>query len=230
MVNASPSRKLVDAKELITCGICTSVYRHPLMLPCQHTFCFQCIVKSCRYYIAYSNGFNIDSLRENYQDSLACALCMQLVTFPRGVITKLPKNHVILELLEKSGYKNGLILNQKQIHQILTDVSTLWLIYNESLLLFRINNVDIRLDCRLNQTTTNLDHLRKAVALILMIQPLMTLLMKKLQLDIVENWEFKLYQKMTPKVNSPNLILMIQATSQLLAQSPKNILLTAKLM
>jgi hypothetical protein len=106
MVNASPSRKLVDAKELITCGICTSVYRHPLMLPCQHTFCFQCIVKSCR---------------ENYQDSLACALCMQLVTFPRGVITKLPKNHVILELLEKSGYKNGLILNQKQIHQILTD-------------------------------------------------------------------------------------------------------------
>ena len=85
-----PSLKLLAAEKLLRYGICTSVYRHPLMLPCQYTFCLQYIVKSCRYYSAYPNGFNIDLLRENYPNSLACAVCMQMVTFPRGVITKLP--------------------------------------------------------------------------------------------------------------------------------------------
>ena len=59
----------------------------------------------------------------NYQDSIDCPICRSKVQFPRGVLSKLPKNHLLLDLMESVGLKDRL-LNQKQIHTILTDVST----------------------------------------------------------------------------------------------------------
>jgi len=32
----------------LKCRICENVYTHPIILPCQHTFCFGCIAAICR--------------------------------------------------------------------------------------------------------------------------------------------------------------------------------------
>merc|ERR1711917_101539 len=91
--------------EKLRCKICCSVYTHPLVLHCAHTFCLQCIAKSCK---------------SNYQDDIDCPVCRSKVQFPRGVLSKLPKNHLLLDLMESVGLKDR-CLNQKQIHTILTD-------------------------------------------------------------------------------------------------------------
>ena len=60
--------------------------------------------------------------RSNYQDDIDCPVCRSKVQFPRGVLSKLPKNHLLMDLMESVGLKDR-CLNQKQIHTILTDVS-----------------------------------------------------------------------------------------------------------
>ena len=59
---------------------------------------------------------------ENYQDDISCAVCRQTSQFPRGVLSKLPRNHVVVDMLEKCGVKDCL-MSQKQVHKLLTDVS-----------------------------------------------------------------------------------------------------------
>ena len=100
--------------------------------------------------------------RSNYQDDIDCPVCRSKVQFPRGVLSKLPKNHLLMDLMESVGLKDR-CLNQKQIHTILTDVSyfvsefkvylTLRLVFTKHLtvVLFRLNRGDIRLDFQLNQ-------------------------------------------------------------------------------
>ena len=46
--DVSPDEKLQVAKDLVTCPICVDYYTHPIMLPCQHTYCIQCIIRSCK--------------------------------------------------------------------------------------------------------------------------------------------------------------------------------------
>ena len=41
--------RLFILKNFLRCKICCSVYTHPLVLHCAHTFCLQCIAKSCKY-------------------------------------------------------------------------------------------------------------------------------------------------------------------------------------
>jgi len=91
--------------EMLKCKVCYDVLTHPLALPCAHTFCLQCIAKSCR---------------SNYQDSIDCPVCRFKIEFPRGVLSKLPKNYLVLELMETVGLKDR-VLNQEQIDVILTD-------------------------------------------------------------------------------------------------------------
>jgi hypothetical protein len=40
-------------QKLLTCAICSDYYQDPRLLPCSHTFCFQCIEKSIK-----NGGFN----------------------------------------------------------------------------------------------------------------------------------------------------------------------------
>ena len=40
--------KVTVTKETLNCKICMEMYFHPIMLPCQHTYCFKCIVKACQ--------------------------------------------------------------------------------------------------------------------------------------------------------------------------------------
>ena len=34
-------------KRALNCNICLEMFTHPVMLPCQHSYCFSCIAKSC---------------------------------------------------------------------------------------------------------------------------------------------------------------------------------------
>ena len=58
----------------------------------------------------------------NYQTSIDCPTCQSKTQFPFGMVSKLPKNIVLLDLMETVGIKDR-SLDQKQILDILTEVS-----------------------------------------------------------------------------------------------------------
>ncbi|XP_023213672.1 tripartite motif-containing protein 2-like isoform X2 [Centruroides sculpturatus] len=59
-------KKMESLRQLVTCSICLDCFRHPIMLPCQHTFCQLCLSKiateknvqcpQCRETISLSSG------------------------------------------------------------------------------------------------------------------------------------------------------------------------------
>ncbi|OCT66906.1 hypothetical protein XELAEV_18038188mg [Xenopus laevis] len=64
------------------CPICfvpyDNVFKTPLILPCSHTFCLECLSKLCVF--------------QRELDTFFCPLCRALVTIPPGGIPKLPPN------------------------------------------------------------------------------------------------------------------------------------------
>ena len=58
----------------------------------------------------------------NYQASIDCPTCQSKTQFPFGMVSKLPKNIVLLDLMEAVGITDR-SLDQKQILDILTEVS-----------------------------------------------------------------------------------------------------------
>ncbi|XP_063287840.1 uncharacterized protein LOC134572667 [Pelobates fuscus] len=64
------------------CPICFSTYdnvfKTPLLLPCSHTFCMECLSKLCVF--------------QKELESFCCPMCRAAVTIPIGSIPKLPPN------------------------------------------------------------------------------------------------------------------------------------------
>ena len=68
-------------QELVTCAICLDHYQDPRLLPCSHTFCFQCIEKAVK-----NGNFNCpfqDNMKINQND-----------------ITQLPINRAAKDMVE----------------------------------------------------------------------------------------------------------------------------------
>jgi len=79
--------RMASAKEFtdyLACHICKELYMDPRVLPCGHTFCFNCI----------------NQCRGNRQpgQSMPCPLCRQQVT---TLPSQLPKNYSVTNILEK---------------------------------------------------------------------------------------------------------------------------------
>ncbi|XP_006821753.1 uncharacterized protein LOC102803509 [Saccoglossus kowalevskii] len=75
--------------DFLKCAVCLDVYNEPRLLPCGHTFCFQCI----------------QNIRKHNEDQLKCALCRAKHIIPlQGIEAFLP-NYYILSAVEIK--KNG---------------------------------------------------------------------------------------------------------------------------
>ena len=86
-----------DARPYITCCICYQIYTHPLMLVCQHSFCLECLAKCCT---------------EERQESISCPLCRQITFFPSGLLSKIPKNLMIIQMMAASGLEDRNLSNE----------------------------------------------------------------------------------------------------------------------
>ncbi|XP_078585759.1 E3 ubiquitin-protein ligase TRIM32-like [Branchiostoma floridae x Branchiostoma japonicum] len=81
---AAPSSLGTHFREELTCSICLELFNRPKMLPCQHTFCWDCLQ-------------NLVGRR----DSLKCPNCRQRVRLPRNGVAGLPDNHLVTSLCER---------------------------------------------------------------------------------------------------------------------------------
>ncbi|KAJ6652062.1 hypothetical protein lerEdw1_015265 [Lerista edwardsae] len=77
-----------DATPLPECPVCYLPYdpafHTPLLLPCAHTFCLECLARLCAF------------LKEN--QSFQCPLCRGSVAVPPGGAPRLPANPAIVQL------------------------------------------------------------------------------------------------------------------------------------
>ncbi|ELU13192.1 hypothetical protein CAPTEDRAFT_94102, partial [Capitella teleta] len=79
------------ALSLVTCDICTEVFRQPKVLPCQHTFCFECLQKFCE---------NCNKHRIYRITSFPCPSCRKLIHLPAGGIQQLPNDFRVAQICE----------------------------------------------------------------------------------------------------------------------------------
>ena len=74
------------SNQFLICSLCLEQYKSPKVLPCQHTFCLQCI----RAYVA---ARGLDS-------SLPCPLCKEMARIPDNDVSKFKNNFMIVSLLQ----------------------------------------------------------------------------------------------------------------------------------
>ncbi|XP_077989526.1 E3 ubiquitin-protein ligase Midline-1-like [Glandiceps talaboti] len=85
-------------KEL-SCPICFELYSVPLLLPCGHTFCKECLKK----YRATSRG----------SSTLTCPTCRQMVKLERGTLDTLVRNFMLDSIIDQ--YKDTQIRDGKKL-------------------------------------------------------------------------------------------------------------------
>ena len=82
---------LIDARQLdqeLQCAICLEMLRDPRMLPCQHTFCLECLEKLSKMNLG--NGKTLD-----------CSLCKRTHDLPiQNGVKGFPKNMLMKSLLD----------------------------------------------------------------------------------------------------------------------------------
>ncbi|XP_035657387.1 tripartite motif-containing protein 2-like [Branchiostoma floridae] len=78
-------------KDHLSCCICSEPYTRSKALPCQHSYCQECLENQQRV----STG-----------RSLRCSVCRHLVTLPSEGVAGLPNNHDLANLCEELSKKN----------------------------------------------------------------------------------------------------------------------------
>ncbi|XP_078605475.1 uncharacterized protein LOC144878587 [Branchiostoma floridae x Branchiostoma japonicum] len=81
---AAPSNLGTEFKEELICSICLELYTRPKMLPCQHTFCQDCL----QDHAGKGRTFQ-------------CPICRQQVKLTRQGVEGLPVNHLVTSLCER---------------------------------------------------------------------------------------------------------------------------------
>ncbi|KAF7271593.1 hypothetical protein GWI33_015545 [Rhynchophorus ferrugineus] len=117
------SEPLTALGELVQCGICLEKLSNPRMLPCQHTFCLNCLktqvtVQNLRFAGGNSLHSPGDGKGHNkitlYSDikTMICPVCQRTIPLERGLdsLEKLPKNlylESLLKVVEGSAVAQG---------------------------------------------------------------------------------------------------------------------------
>ncbi|KAI8493590.1 hypothetical protein Bbelb_285110 [Branchiostoma belcheri] len=81
---AAPSSLGTQIREELSCSICLELFTRPKMLPCQHTFCQDCLQDHA-------------SRRTPFQ----CPNCRQQVRLPRQGVAGLPDNRIVANMCER---------------------------------------------------------------------------------------------------------------------------------
>ncbi|XP_064595921.1 E3 ubiquitin-protein ligase Trim36-like [Liolophura sinensis] len=88
--------------DVLTCSICMATFREPVMLPCQHSFCRECI----GLYVDKSKPVQTDKTsgstgNENVDQQIACPVCRAPTSLGRKGVAGLPPNFHLAEIVEK---------------------------------------------------------------------------------------------------------------------------------
>ena len=102
------ARQLSVVKELTECCVCTEVMRDPRVLPCQHTFCLQCLV-------------NCGSDKQP-GNRMPCPLCRTKFTIPADGLSGTQKNYDMAKLLSARKLSAGAEAGQREGGLVLCDV------------------------------------------------------------------------------------------------------------
>ncbi|XP_078584378.1 uncharacterized protein LOC144866693 [Branchiostoma floridae x Branchiostoma japonicum] len=81
---AAPGSFQAQIHEELTCSICLELFTRPKVLPCQHTFCQDCL----QDHAGRGGAFQ-------------CPNCRQQVRLPRNGVAGLPDNHLVTSLCER---------------------------------------------------------------------------------------------------------------------------------
>ena len=98
-------KELYDMTE---CSICTEVFTDPRVLPCQHTFCLQCLMDYGRH--------------RRPGNRMPCPLCREEFTIPADGLTGMPKNFFMEKLLSARKRSAGEDAGQREGGLVLCDV------------------------------------------------------------------------------------------------------------
>ncbi|XP_035660450.1 tripartite motif-containing protein 3-like [Branchiostoma floridae] len=102
---AAPSSLGTQFHEELTCSICLELFTRPKVLPCQHTFCQDCLQDLASKRMPLIQG--LASSRVSLLQGLArrvplqCPNCRQQVRLPPQGVTGLPDNHLVTSLCER---------------------------------------------------------------------------------------------------------------------------------
>ncbi|XP_064595917.1 E3 ubiquitin-protein ligase TRIM21-like [Liolophura sinensis] len=88
--------------DVLTCSICMATFREPVMLPCQHSFCRECI----GLYADKSKPVQTDETsggtgNEDVHQLIACPVCRAPTSLGRESVAGLPPNFHLAEIVEK---------------------------------------------------------------------------------------------------------------------------------
>jgi hypothetical protein len=79
------------ALSLVTCDICTEVFRQPKVLPCQHTFCFDCLQKFCD---------SCNQQRILRISNFPCPSCRTITHLPPGGLSQFPNDFRVAQICD----------------------------------------------------------------------------------------------------------------------------------
>src|SRR5688572_564921 len=85
VMNNLPSG-VAQLSHISECAVCHDVYKDPRMLPCLHSFCFDCLCSK-------AEGLHIG-------DCMACPMCRKTFVIPEGGLHGLQKNFYMSKLAE----------------------------------------------------------------------------------------------------------------------------------
>ncbi|XP_064596000.1 E3 ubiquitin-protein ligase Midline-1-like [Liolophura sinensis] len=88
--------------DVLTCSVCMETFREPVMLPCQHSFCRECI----GLYADKSKPVQTDKTsgntgNEDVHQQIACPVCRAPTSLGREGVAGLPPNFHLAEIVEK---------------------------------------------------------------------------------------------------------------------------------
>ncbi|XP_064617357.1 probable E3 ubiquitin-protein ligase MID2 [Liolophura sinensis] len=88
--------------DVLTCSVCMETFREPVMLPCQHSFCRECI----GLYADKSKPVQTDKTsgntgNEDVHQQIACPVCRAPTSLGKEGVAGLPPNFHLAEIVEK---------------------------------------------------------------------------------------------------------------------------------
>ena len=87
-------------KEILDCPICKGLYYHPIMLSCQHTFCYKCL---------------LNCVNPSIGSVVNCPVCEEVHRFSRNRISRSPRNRLMVDLLDTAGHSDRIHSNDELV-------------------------------------------------------------------------------------------------------------------
>ncbi|XP_064595770.1 E3 ubiquitin-protein ligase TRIM9-like [Liolophura sinensis] len=91
-----------NREEVLTCPICVETFRRPVTLPCQHSFCRECIgVYADKSKPGQADGVSCSTGSEGVHQLISCPVCRTPTSLGREGVAGLPLNFHLTEIVER---------------------------------------------------------------------------------------------------------------------------------